>query len=563
MTSLLCSECKTKSAIYQDPKTQKLYCGYVCWIGDKNFSENVIKERKAKNLPDLTSTQGIRTFIKMLKSNQLELEDAELKTKIGLNDFLIDPCNQHEFIKKLKTLGSGTYGTSKEIKVNGLDEVSLKLSKMDITDVNLFSGGFVERRMVEYLSREFLERNVTPHLPPYLGGAVCKLYGNIEVGAFNFIVTKRAKYGDIGQYLETYFEKSEDIIRQIIFEICYTLTAIHILKPTFRHNDIKPNNILAMVGPNNGYTLYDCSILSEDQLNYYIPNSGVRSILWDFDFSSIRGTIENQKTVYLQYTKPYANISTKNPAGYDLMLLVAYLYKIYKVRLSPEFRKELAETWGQDILNLKQYPHAPYIRLDTTKEMPSPQDVLLNSPLFNIYRVKMEDDGVVVDRYSLTKNPTFKDKDFIRLHEKESTMFEKLVVPLAFGGSFNFNQIISAQIWMKYQNQQYPRLPYRPSSVEYIMGLSETVATQTGGGFKRDVLKKRLETTITIYVRAEKLFGGILPMYRLLVFFLIFISLKPFLSYQIESIRKILSVRRQYSWEEVKQSFIQINWLNI
>lgn len=94
-------------------------------------------------------------------------------------------------------------------------------------------------------------------------------------------------------------KKTNSLFKVIFFQILMFLAQIQKVYPNFRHNDLKPNNVLV-------YPLKDK--ISEhhytfDGYKYKVPNLGFRLRVWDFDFSIIDGKIMNDKVMsgYLSY----------------------------------------------------------------------------------------------------------------------------------------------------------------------------------------------------------------------------------------------------------------------
>lgn len=89
------------------------------------------------------------------------------------------------------------------------------------------------------------------------------------------------------------------MFKVIFFQILIFLAKIQEKYPNFRHNDLKPNNVLV-------YSLKDKTSDHYYNLNghkYTVPNIGIRLRVWDYDFSIIDGKILNEKVMsnYLAY----------------------------------------------------------------------------------------------------------------------------------------------------------------------------------------------------------------------------------------------------------------------
>lgn len=108
------------------------------------------------------------------------------------------------------------------------------------------------------------------------------------------LISEWANGGDLLDYIRSNYKKMTlHHWRVIFFQILYTLALIHKKYPTFRHNDMKANNILVQLTENKTdikhYSYYF------DKYKFIIKDIGIQIKIWDFDFSSIDGHIENDK----------------------------------------------------------------------------------------------------------------------------------------------------------------------------------------------------------------------------------------------------------------------------
>jgi len=137
------------------------------------------------------------------------------------------------------------------------------------------------------------------------------------------IISEWANRGDLSMFLKKHYQKLKLIHWQcIFFQIISTLAIIQTKYPTFRHNDLKANNILiSKVDGCNKLLLYKVS-----NKEYLLPAIGYGIYLWDFDFACIPGVVENSK-VYQDWTKKI-NITSKKNRYYDIHYFFCTL--IYK-----------------------------------------------------------------------------------------------------------------------------------------------------------------------------------------------------------------------------------------
>lgn len=152
-------------------------------------------------------------------------------------------------------------------------------------------------------------------------------YENVSV-----IISEWANRGDLSMFLKQHYRKLKLIHWQcIFFQIISTLAIIQTKYPTFRHNDLKANNILiSKVDACNKLLLYKVS-----NKEYVLPAIGYGIYLWDFDFACIPGVVENSK-VYQDWTQKI-NITSRKNRYYDIHYFFCTL--IYKGFL-PEIMDE-------------------------------------------------------------------------------------------------------------------------------------------------------------------------------------------------------------------------------
>ena len=195
-----------------------------------------------------------------------------------------------------------------------------------------------ELMMLKVLSY-FVVNNQTPHivLPiatfntkihPFItltknGIVGSKKYDNFikryEDGDFyddvSILISEWADGSDLLEYLrECYTELSVKEWKVIFFQILSVLAIIQAKYPTFRHNDLKANNILIQkITQRSNYNTYKYTINGKE---YFVPNTGVRCKIWDFDFACIPGLVENAK-VDADWTNKI-NIRAKGHMFYDI-----------------------------------------------------------------------------------------------------------------------------------------------------------------------------------------------------------------------------------------------------
>jgi hypothetical protein len=211
-------------------------------------------------------------------------------------------------------------------------------------------------------------------------------YPNVSI-----LVSEWANAGDLLDYLKKNYDKfGLREWRVIIFQILSVLAIIQNKYPSFRHNDMKANNIL----------LHKISKTASEKSNkyrykingqkYVVPNIGYQIKLWDFDFACIPGFIENTK-VSAEWTDKI-NIKPIKNRYYDIHY---FFNTLTRKGFFPEF-------WEGDNVHPKirefvlriipeNYRNGDKVtdrgRLLVDDEYLTPDEILKKDPLFKIMRI--------------------------------------------------------------------------------------------------------------------------------------------------------------------------------
>ena len=114
-------------------------------------------------------------------------------------------------------------------------------------------------------------------------------YSNVSI-----LISEWANSGDFLDYLRKNYKNFKiKHWKSICFQFLSALAIIQSKYPGFRHNDLKANNILVHeipIEPNNEKYKY---IINGQ--TYILSNIGFQLKLWDFDFATIPGIIDNSK----------------------------------------------------------------------------------------------------------------------------------------------------------------------------------------------------------------------------------------------------------------------------
>lgn len=112
------------------------------------------------------------------------------------------------------------------------------------------------------------------------------------------LISEWANGGDLMEYINNNYKTMKlKEWRAIFFQIISVLCIIQQKYPGFRHNDLKPNNILVQnieVNDRKKLFKYDINI-NQEKYEFIVPNIGMQIKLWDFDFACIPGIVDNAK----------------------------------------------------------------------------------------------------------------------------------------------------------------------------------------------------------------------------------------------------------------------------
>ena len=211
-------------------------------------------------------------------------------------------------------------------------------------------------------------------------------YSNVSI-----LISEWANGGDLLDYLRKNFRTFKIKHWRILFyQILSVLAIIQAKYPCFRHNDLKANNILI--------NLFDVSPKKYKYIingqTYIIPNVGFHIKLWDYDFASIKGIVNNSKVDSEWTTK--INISCEQNRYYD----VHYFFNtLTRKGFFPEFwtEPEIPEK-AQDFINRiipEKYKSGKYVsdkgRILSSEEYNTPDEILKNDIFFKVFRENLND----------------------------------------------------------------------------------------------------------------------------------------------------------------------------
>jgi len=175
--------------------------------------------------------------------------------------------------------------------------------------------------------------------------------------------------------------------RTIFFQILSVLSIIHAKYPSFRHNDMKANNILIHnidIDDTNKKYLYKIN-----QQQYIVPNIGFQIKLWDFDFACIPNIVDNSK-VEAEWTNKI-NIKPEQNRYYDIHY---FFNTLTRKGFFPEFNTapEIPGNVKEFVTRIvpSKYESGKYVsergRILVNDEYLTPDEILKNDKFFKIMR---------------------------------------------------------------------------------------------------------------------------------------------------------------------------------
>lgn len=173
----------------------------------------------------------------------------------------------------------------------------------------------------------------------------------------------------------------------IFFQILFTLALVHQKYPTFRHNDMKANNILVQLSNIQSQKRYRYNI---ENTKFIIPDIGMQIKIWDFDFACIDGYIENNK-VNSDWTRKM-NITKRMNRYYDMHY---FFNTLINEKFFPHFYdgapREIIE-FVHRIIPKECRVGGSYVnakgRIQHDQEYTTPYNVIMYDPLFEKYRFR-------------------------------------------------------------------------------------------------------------------------------------------------------------------------------
>jgi hypothetical protein len=386
------------------------------------FIKELLKDKTIEPMIDLDDT-NTENFIykKSPQDGGSNTNEESCDTRIALNKKI------HDFNKAISQIGgelmyikSGTTGHTFRGVINGVDESYNYAVKVVAYPKKERYGSIhdakrpenAELMMIKLLSY-FVINKQTPHIVLPIGTFntsikpfitivdddniidknnekyknFVKRYNNDEYyNKVSILISEWANRGDLLDFIRKNYRKFKLLHWKVIFfQIISMLAVIQYKFPSFRHNDMKANNILVHKITKNGSN-FTYKVVRK---NYVIPNIGYIIKLWDFDFACIPGLVDNNK-VSSDWTKAI-NVTPEQNRYYDMHY---FFNTLIKKGFFPQFMKDdIIPKEAKDFINRivpDKYKEGRYVhkrgRILINDEYLTPDEVLKKDPFFEDFR---------------------------------------------------------------------------------------------------------------------------------------------------------------------------------
>jgi hypothetical protein len=204
----------------------------------------------------------------------------------------------------------------------------------------------------------------------------------------SILISEWANKGDLLDFFRNNYKLfTSKHWKVIFFQILSVLAIIQSKYPSFRHNDMKANNILVQkiekVKEYHKYVVVRTS--------YRVPNIGYHIKLWDFDFACIPGIVDNIK-VESKWTKKI-NVTPEQNRYYDIhyffntLIRKGFFPQILADDIVPSEVKEfINRVVPQQYRVNDKYIHEKG-RILVNTEHTTPDYLLKNDPYFEEFRI--------------------------------------------------------------------------------------------------------------------------------------------------------------------------------
>ena len=238
---------------------------------------------------------------------------------------------------------------------------------------NLIEDGFVAESNVKY--KEFVER-----------AKKGEFYDKVSI-----LISEWANRGDFLDYIKKNYHLFTPIHWKVFFyQLISTLAVIQAKYKSFRHNDMKANNILVTKissrVPHFTYTITGNV--------YRVPNIGYQLKLWDFDFACIPGEVNNKKVMHSNKWSRSINVGPTQNRYYDIHYFFNTLMMkgfFPELMTHPSIPKEVKEFVNSIVPPEYRSGNSDCVtkrgRITKNVEFTTPEEILRTNPYFEEFRV--------------------------------------------------------------------------------------------------------------------------------------------------------------------------------
>ena len=382
------------------------------------FIKNLLEDKDLQPLVNFDSTDTENFVCKNLNDNE---SGDSYDTRIVLKKRILDFKNViNQFGGKLKYIKSGTTGhTFKGVSEDGNFEFAVKVVAYpkkerygSINDVRRPENA--ELMMLKVLSY-FIVKRQTPHLIIPFGTFNTNIEHFVNLVKLDKVDEKNERYKEfVERYKNGEFSSNVSILisewankgdlldyfrnnykaftlthwKVFIFQILSILAIIQSKYPSFRHNDMKANNILVQkISLKKEHYRY--LVVGS---KYKVPNIGYHVKLWDFDFACIPGIVDNIK-VSSKWTKKI-NITPEQNRYYDVhyffntLIRKGFFPQILTDSCVPNELKEfIGRVVPKKYRDSEEFVHEKG-RILINEEYTTPDELLKKDQFFEEFRVK-------------------------------------------------------------------------------------------------------------------------------------------------------------------------------
>ena len=230
----------------------------------------------------------------------------------------------------------------------------------------------------------------------------------------SILISEWANRGDLLDFIRKNYKQFTPMHwKAIFFQILSVMAVIQSKYPSFRHNDLKANNILIhrTTSKNERFTYTVANRM------YKVYNIHYCIKIWDFDFACIPGIVDNRKVKKDEKWNKKINVTPEQNRYYDIHYFFNTLIKkgfCPEIMTSSKVDQETKDFINRVVPLKYQEIDTKYVtdkgRIKINDEYTIPDDVLKNDPYFEEFRNKKKE----------IKNKEIKEKEIKNKEIKKS-----------------------------------------------------------------------------------------------------------------------------------------------